>query len=413
MRPVSRIRGRALAWAVPVLAEAAALGRSVAFAWAIGPDELGRAMMLALTVRLVEMASDVGIDRLMVQAPDGRSARFQAELQAALVLRGIATALLLAAAAPGLALLFADGPSATSYALLAAVPLLRGVAHLDLRRAERVGRYGPLAVVEGGATLAMAASVLPAATLFGDHRAMLAVLIAHATAFVLLSHAVAARRYRLRVVRPALARVWRFGAPLMLNAVLLFATFYADRMIVAGAYDWATLAIYGVALQLALLPAQIVGRAAASLVLPRLRQAIATGRLPEVWGGILSTHAVLALALVALFTLAAPFAIALVYGPDFRPDLALAVAVALAAGFRVLRTPFSQLAVATGRTGDPARANLMRALALVPAAIFAAAGLPLAAIAAAAAAGEAAATLRAWLLAAPLLERPDRKEVFA
>jgi hypothetical protein len=31
----------------------------------------------------------------------------------------------------------------------------------------------------------------------------------------------------------------------MLNAVLLFATFYADRMIVAAAYDWATLALYG------------------------------------------------------------------------------------------------------------------------------------------------------------------------
>jgi hypothetical protein len=49
-----------------MLAEAAALGRSIAFAWAIGPDELGRAMMLALTVRLVEMASDLGADRLML-----------------------------------------------------------------------------------------------------------------------------------------------------------------------------------------------------------------------------------------------------------------------------------------------------------------------------------------------------------
>jgi hypothetical protein len=38
-----------------------------------------------------------------------------------------------------------------------------------------------------------------------------------------------------------------------------------------------TLALYGVALQLALLPAQIVGRAAASLVLPRLRVAIWPG----------------------------------------------------------------------------------------------------------------------------------------
>ena len=130
-------KGRALAWGVPMLAEAAALGRSVAFAWAIGPDELGRAMMLALTVRLVEMASDLGADRLMLQARDGNSAALQAELQGAFILRGLLGALVLLAAAPMLAALFADGPAASSYALLALVPLLRGFTHLDFRRAER------------------------------------------------------------------------------------------------------------------------------------------------------------------------------------------------------------------------------------------------------------------------------------
>jgi O-antigen/teichoic acid export membrane protein len=404
-------KGRVLAWGVPILAEAAALGRSIAFAWAIGPDELGRAMMLALTVRLVEMASDLGADRLMLQARDGNSAALQAELQGAFVLRGLLGALVLLALAPVLAVLFADGPAASSYALLALVPLLRGLAHLDFRRAERGFRYGPMAVVEGGATLAMAAAILPAAAMLGDHRAMAWVLIAHAAALVGLSHAVSLRRYRLRVSIPSLSRVWRFGAPLMLNALLMFVTFYADRLIVASAYDWATLALYGVVLQLALLPAQVVGRAAGSLVLPRLRAALAQGRLHAVWPRLVTAHAGLAALLCLGFaSLAAPV-IALVYGADFRPDAALALAVGLAAGFRVLRTPFSQLAVATGRTGDPGRANLIRALALVPAAIAAGLGLPLAAIAAAAALGEAGATWRAWCLTLP--RRPANRESFA
>lgn len=408
-----RTKTRALAWAVPVLAEAAALGRSVAFAWAIGPDELGRAMMLALTVRLVEMASDLGADRLMLQAADGNAAGLQADLQAAAVLRGIAGALVLLAAAPILALLFADGPATLTYALLAMVPLLRGFAHLDYRRAERTQRYRPMAMVEGGAILAMAASILPAVAVLGDHRAMAWVLIVHAMALVVLSHLVARRRYRLRFVRAALLRIWRFGAPLLLNALLLFFTFYADRLIVAGAYDWATLALYGVVLQLALLPAQIVGRAAASVVLPQLRVAIAQGRLAAVWGPIVTAHLGLAVCLVAGFTLLAPGAIAVVYGAPFRPDLGLALCVGLAAGFRVLRTPFSQLAVATGRTGDPARANLIRALALLPAAGLAAMGLPLVAIAAAAALGEAGATLRAWMLLTPAFGRSSQKESLA
>ncbi len=411
--PAPTRAGRSLAWAVPILAEAAALGRSVALAWWIGPDELGRAMMLALTLRLVEMASDAGADRMVLQAPDGGSARLVAGLHGAMALRGVACAVILLALAPILATVFADGPAASSYAFLAAVPLLRGACNLDFRRAERRFRYGPMARVEGGATLAMLASILPAASLLEDHRAILAALLTHAATYLALSHLAASRPYRLRLERAVLLRVWRFGAPLVLNALLLFVTFYADRFIVARAYGWSTLALYGVVLQLALLPAQIVGRAAASLVLPQLREALRTQFLDRVWLPLVYLHAALGLGLAAGFTLLAPSVLSLVYGAAFRPETALAAMIGLAAGFRVLRTPFSQLAVAVGRTGDPARANLIRALALLPAAACAAAGLPLVTIAAAAAAGEAGATLRAWLLARPTRPSLSFKESLA
>ncbi len=391
--------GRSLAWATPIFAEAAALGRSIAFAWCLGADELGKAMMLALTVRLVEMASDVGIDRLIVQAPDGNSATLQSNLQGVMLMRGVMTSALILAIAPVLASAFADGPTAISYALLSIIPFMRGFSHLDMRRAERHRQYTKLAIVEGGATLAMILCVVPATWLFGDHRAMSLTLIAHALVFTVLSHLVARRRYRVLFSRAAMLRAWRFGAPLILNAILLFFTFYADRLIVAGAYDWATLALYGVALQLALLPAQIVGRAAASLILPRLREALRTDRLAEVWPSIAVFHLMLACVMALGFAILAPSIIAVIYGADFRPGQMLALALGIAAAFRILRTPFSQLAVATGRTGDPARANFVRAAALVPAAIFATLGWPLTAIAAAAAVGEAGATLRAMQLA--------------
>lgn len=396
-----------------MLAEAAAFGRSIAFAWMIGPDELGRAMMLALTIRLVEMASDVGIDRLLVQAADGNSARLQAELQGVAIVRGLVAGLIVLALAPVLAALFPDGPGTLAYAALSLAPLVRGFAHLDFRRAERRLAYRKMAVVEGGATLAMLAAILPALSLVPDHRAMALVLVAHACGFTVLSHLVASRRYRLALSRAALGRSWKFGAPLILNALLLFVTFYADRLIVAKAYDWSALALYGVALQLALLPAQIVGRAAASLVLPVLREAMVRGTLGKVWTPILASHFVLASGLTLGFALVAPSLIAAIYGAAFRPDAFLALALAIAAGFRILRTPFSQLAIAAGRTGDPARCNLWRALALVPVAFFAASGMPLAMIAAAAAVGEAAATLRALQLAGEVSGRPHGKEAFA
>ena len=405
--------GRYLAWCVPILAEAAALARSIAFAWAIGPEELGRAMMLALTIRLVEMASDLGLERLIVQAPDGNSSELQAGLQGTAIVRGLFAGLVVLGLAPVLAGLFSDGPDAMSYAALAAIPLIRSFAHLDFRRAERQLAYRKMAIVEGGATVGMVLGMAPALWVFADHRAMSLVLIAHVATFTVLSHCVAKRRYRLGLSLAILRRSWRFGAPLVLNALLLFVTFYADRLIVAGAYSWSALALYGVALQLALLPAQIVGRAAASLVLPVLREALLGKEFDMVWRRVLATHAVLACGMTVGFSLIAPPVIALVYGAGFRPDIFLALALAVAAACRILRTPFSQLAIAMGRTGDPARANVIRAAALVPAAFFASAGLPLATIAAAAALGEAGATFRAYRLAAGTTLRTSMNEVCA
>ncbi|MEM7296248.1 MAG: oligosaccharide flippase family protein [Pseudomonadota bacterium] len=402
-----------LAWIVPIIAEAAAFGRSILLAWVIVPAELGQAMMLALTLRLVEMATDLGVERLIVQATGGDSPHLQADLHGISLLRGLVGALILLLLAPVLAHLFNGGPSTLTYCAIALAPLIRGAAHLDYRRAERTFSYVKLTVVEGGASLAMLASTLPALWLFADHRAMAVALIAHCCTFSLLSRLLAHRGYKATISMRAVKRSWTFGAPLIMNALLLFATFYADRLVVANAYSWSELALYGVALQLALLPAQIVGRAAASLVMPALRNATDHHSFLDVWTRTLSTHAVLAAAMFVGFTLVSPPLIQTLYSDALRPDFALALALAAASAFRILRTPYSQLAILSGRTADPARANLWRALALVPAIGCAAFGLPLVAIATCAAIGEAAATLRAAQLSRTSLQISTDQECFA
>ncbi len=412
MRRLS-LSGKSLPWGIPIVAETAALGRSIAFAWAIGPEELGRAMILALTVRLVEMVSDLGVDRLLLQAPDGNEVNFQSALQGVAVLRGLVGGVVLLALAPLLAMTFQDGPNASTYAVLALIPVFRGFGHLDFKRAERRFSYLRMALVEGGATLAMLFALGPALWVFQDHRAMSAVLVTHAAAFLALSHLVASRPYRVQMCFGFLRRTWTFGAPLIFNAGLMFLTFYADRLIVAQAFDWDVLALYGVVLQLAMLPAQIVGRAAGSLVLPRFRIALASKTLTQVWPQTLAVHVALAACMVFGFALIAPSIIEIVYGEDLRPELGLALAFACAAGFRILRTPFSQLAIAVGRTSDPGRANLVRAMAILPASVFAMAGFPLIAIAAAAALGEAGATLRAFFLAVETRRPCKSQEVLA
>lgn len=397
-----RLSRNVIGWSVPLISEAAALARSAILARMIGGDELGRAMVLMLVLRLAEMISDVGIERFLMQHPGRVTPRLLAALHGAAVLRGLGMAAVLVALALPMAASLQGGASAATYAALAFAPLLRGLLHLDYRLAEREFRLAPMAIVEGGAVLAMLAALPLALMVWGDHRAMLVVVVVQAGAQAGLSHLIAGARYRVVFDRALLGRVLGFGGPLVLNAALMFLTFQADRLIVAGWYGWTAVAVYGVALQLATLPAQIAGRAAGSLLAPRLR-GTSGAVLSALARKALLAHLGLGLVFAAGFALAAPPAIALVYGAAFRPDPGLALALGLAAGARILRTPLSQLAVAIGRTGDPARANLWRAGALAPALGAAALGLPLTAIAAAAALGEAAATARALHLARAVL----------
>ncbi len=394
----ARLSARAIGWCIPLLAEAAALARSAILARMIGGDELGRAMVLTLVLRLAEMVSDVGIERLLMQRPSPLPPGLLAALHGASLLRGGAMAVLLGVLALPMAFVFDGGAAAATYAALALAPLLRGFLHLDYRLAEREMQLRPMAMVEGGAVLAMLASLPLALWVWNDHRAMLLALLTHAFAQLILSHLVARRRYHIAFDRAVVIEVLGFGAPLVLNAGLMFLTFQADRLIVAGWYGWAEVALYSVALQLAMLPAQITGRAAGSLLAPRLR-GLAGAPLAALMRRALIGYGALGFAFAIAFAVLAPPVIALIYGASFRPDAALALALGLAAAGRIWRTPLSQLAVILGRTGDPARANLWRAAALAPALGAAWAGLPLIAIAATAALGEVLATARALQLA--------------
>ena len=396
MRPRS---SRWLAWIVPIGVEAGALLRSILLAWLISPTELGRAMLLGLVLRLVEMLSDFGVERLLVQAPDGDGERLQAQLQGALILRGVVVAGLIAALAPAFHAIYPDGPEVQTYLVLALIPLLRGGVHLDARRAERHFFYGRMAMVELGATGAMLIALPVAAAIIGaSYTVLLAAMLVQALVHVTLSHLVATRRYAVRFDLTGLRRIWIFGAPLVVNAGLMFLTLQADRLIVASVWSWQDLAIYGIAAQLAWLPAQIYGRAATSLLLPKFRMASREGRVASCFRSAMRLSLGLALLFAVSFVALAGPAIGAVYGVDLRPDAMLILAFGAAAALRILRTPISVLAVAEGRTGDTARANLWRAGALAPALALAWIGTGLPAFAAMAAVGELAAALAGWRL---------------
>jgi O-antigen/teichoic acid export membrane protein len=400
------VSARATAWAVPISVELMALLRSVILARLLGAEEFGQATILALTLRLVEMVSDVGVERLLAQAPDGDSHKLQSALQGALVLRGVFMAVVLGALGVAMAAVFPDGPTAGTYLALALVPLIKAILHLDVRRAERRFQYRGLACVEGAGAVTMILVATAVADQTGTHIAIVFALGAQALVQVLVSHLLAERAYRCSFDPKMLKRIWLFGAPLIANAGLMFATLQADRLIIAKAYGWADLAVFAVVLQLSLLPALITGRASASLLVPLFRRAHAAGTLTDVARRSLFAHVILAIAFVLGFALLAQMLITLIYGAAFEPSQPLVLALAIAAALRIARTPLSQLSVSLGRTGDPARANLLRATALLPMLVLAALSAPLWTLAASAALGECFAALRGWQLLSDILETP-------
>ncbi|MEL6584352.1 MAG: oligosaccharide flippase family protein [Pseudomonadota bacterium] len=404
---------RATAWAVPIAVEMTALVRSVILARLLGVEEFGQAALLAVTLRLVEMASDIGVERLLAQATDGDSAALQANLHGALILRGAAMALCLGVLAVVMSVAFPSGPALLTYLALALVPCGKAFLHLDVRRAERSFSYRGLALVEAAGAVAMLVVAALVAHHTGSHIALVFALAAQTVAQVVVSHLLAERRYRVSFERAAMLRIWAFGAPLIANAGLMFLTLQADRLIIAKAYGVDALAVFVIVLQLSLLPALITGRAAASLLAPVFRRAVDAGTVGRAAQQSLLAHAALAVVFFGGFVLLADVVVTVIYGAAFSPDAPIVVALAAAAALRIARTPLSQLAVSLGRTGDPARANVMRALVLLPVTALALTGAPLWTLVATAALGEALAALRGWQLLSDVFAKTPTQKVMS
>lgn len=383
----------ALAWVTPLANEILALGRNILMARLLGTEEFGQAILIGLALRLAEMGTDVGIEKLMVQARDGGSSVLQRHLHGASVLRGLFTMLVLLALALPFEIAFDGGPVASTYLMLALLPFIRGFQHLDYRRLERHGRFHMMAAVDLGASILTFAMVPVCYWVMGDHRMAVALFAVHQITLVVLSHVLAERRYRVGFSQVALRRVWVFGRPLVLNAVLIWLTFQFDRMIVAKYFSWSDVALYGVAFQLAILPTQVLTRATQSILAPRLRQALARGTMVQAFGPALGRYGVTGLAFVAGYGALAGLVIGTLYGADYVGAGALYWVMGLAAGLRILRAPVSQFNLAVGRTADLAHANLWRALAVPAAVLSAHLGWGLVALAACAVVGEVLAAL--------------------
>ncbi|MGI9014090.1 MAG: oligosaccharide flippase family protein [Phycisphaerales bacterium] len=356
--------------------------RNVIIARMISKDDFGIASTFFIAVSLLEMVSNLGADRLLVQAADGDDPRFQRTAQLLQVVRGILIGAAMFLLAHPVARLFGIPHVEWAFQCMALVPVLRGFAHLDVSRLQRHMRFGPDAMLSFSMQLLPLALAWPVAAWLNDYRAMLVLIFAQVGTQVVFSHLLAERKYGWAVSTTFASRIIIFGWPLLINGLLLFGTFQGDRLIVGSLYGMEPLAEYGVAFMLTMAPAIMLTKITATLFLPALSSKQAD---PVVFHRRYSLSfellTIIAAFVAGLFVVAGGPLVELIYGSRYSTAGTLVAWLGVMQGVRLLRTTQANAAIALADTWQVMASNLFRAFAFVAMLIAAVQSAPLVVIA--------------------------------
>lgn len=242
--------------------------RNAIIGHALSKGDFGVAATITLILQLIEMISDMGSDRLIVQATDGASDLMLASSHTILVLRGLLVCAILFVAGPLLARLFDVPTAALTFQLAGVASLIRGFTHLDWRRAQRRLDNGPHLAIEIVPQAVSLAATVPMVIFVGGYSAVVWLSIVQALTAVTVSHALTRSSYRLGFDRDMLKRQIAFGWPILASALPLTAVYQFDRIVIGGAMGVEALANYTVAFLATMIPGILAAKVGHALMLP-------------------------------------------------------------------------------------------------------------------------------------------------
>ena len=342
------------------------LARNLIIARLITVEDYGIAATFAIAMAVVEMMSALGLQQQIVQSKDGDDPHFQAALQGFQLLRGVIAAAILFFSAGAIARFLNIDHVAWAYQVMALVPLFNALQHFDIHRLNRQMRFWPMVLTGAVPALLSLALVWPLYLWFGDYRVMLWSIIAQIALMMVVSHLVAERPYRLAFDRRIMGRSLKFGWPLLVNGILMFAVFNGDKLIVGRLLGMETLAIFAMGVTLTLTPTLVMAKSAQNFFLPQLSRiteasdprfaplARTTLQVSLLNGGLLVIGTVL---------LGVPF-VQIVLGEKYDLLLPLLVWFAILQALRVFKAGPAVVALSKGHSGNAMLANLVRVASL-------------------------------------------------
>jgi O-antigen/teichoic acid export membrane protein len=375
------LKGASVLTAGQMTAQLLMFVRNIILARMLTPEDMGIAATFAITISLLEMTSNLAVEMLLVQAPDGDDPRFQATAHVFQVIRGLLIGILILASAPIIARMFDTPQALWAFQYVAIVPVLRGFMHLDWKRVQRNMTFTPSVIVEIAPQAIITLAAWPMVVWLRDYSAVLWLVIIQAAIALLASQLVAERNYQLNWSRVHASRLLSFGWPLLINGLLMFGVFQGDRLIVGTAYSMAELGVYSVAFALVMMIAMTVSKLASALLLPlfsRVQEDQATLRRY-----FLLSVQVLALlgAVIALpLVIIGGDIIVLIYGEQYTSATEFIAWMGVLIAVRIFRLGPTIAALAKGDSKNSMIANMFRTIGVLGAVVVAWLGLPLSSI---------------------------------
>lgn len=343
--------------------------RNLLVARLISVEDYGIAATFALAMAVVEMASNLGLQQMIIQSRRGDDPKFQATLQGFQVLRGCVSALVLFLAADLMAEFLRIPEVTWAYQVLALVPILNALQHFDMYRLSRKMRFGPMLLVGTVPAAVSLLAIWPLGVWISDFRVMLYALVLQAMIGMVTSHWVAERSYQLSLDRDIMLEAFSFGWPLLINGFLLFAVFQGDKIIVGRELGMVPLALLAMGVTLTLTPALVMGKSIQNFFLPQLSTLAAEReRNPDSFEAacqaVLQATFLTGIVLVAVILALGPWVILGVLGEKYSDLLPLLTLFAVQQGLRVLKAGPNLVALSCGVTINAMISNAVRVACL-------------------------------------------------
>ena len=341
------------------------LARNLIIARLIPVADYGIAATFAIAMTVVEMLSALGLQQQIVQAKNGEDPRFQAALQGFQVLRGVVSGAVLYVLAGPIADFLQVPQAAWAYRVMALVPVLNALVHFDIYRLNRQMNFAPMLWTGGVPALASVMAVWPLSVWYGDYKVMLYAILVQAGLTVLTSHLVAERRYWLVLDRAIMGQSLRFGWPLLVNGILLFAVFQGDKLIVGRELGMEALAIFAMGFTLTLTPTLVLAKSVQNFFLPQLAGVTDDGpRFAHLSMATMQAVLILGLSIVVITVLIGGPVAYLLLGDKYLDLLPYLSWLAIMQAVRVAKAGPAIVALALGHTGNAMLSNLGRVVSL-------------------------------------------------